>query len=194
MEPELKKVMPARTLADDISREPVWLAAAIVVIAGSAILAALGFQHVGGYQPCALCLMQRTPYYVGIPLAAAAGLSAWIGAPRQVTATLFALFAALMLSNAGLAAYQSGVEWKLWEGPASCAPSVGVNNAADMLDQLQNTRAPSCTEATWRFLGLSFAGWNVLISAALAALGAVGAAVSARRAPASRRPQLSAPR
>ena len=30
---------------------------------------------------------------------------------------------------------------------------------------------PSCDEAAGRFLGLSFAGWNVLASAALAAIG-----------------------
>ena len=29
---------------------------------------ALAFEHIGGYIPCALCLMQRTPYYWGIPI------------------------------------------------------------------------------------------------------------------------------
>ena len=172
--------MPARLLADDIFQEPVWLAAVILAIAGGAILAALGFEHIGGYQPCALCLMQRTPYYVGIPLAAAAGIAAFARAPRSVTATLFGLVAALMLYNAGLGAYHAGVEWGFWAGPASCAPSVGIENAADMLNQLQNAQPPSCTEASWRFLGLSFAGWNVLISAFLAALAAVATIASAR--------------
>ncbi len=174
--------MPAKQLTDDIFREPFWLALAMLAIAGAAILGALGFQHLGGYQPCALCLMQRTPYYVGIPLVVLAGIAALAGAPRVVVATLFGLFAALMLYNAGLAAYHAGVEWRFWEGPASCAPSVGVDNAADMLNQLQNMQAPSCTDATWRLLGLSFAGWNVLISALLAGLGAFAAAASLRRA------------
>ncbi len=178
--------MAQAQVGDDIFGEPLWLAATIFAVAAATILGALGFEHIGGYQPCALCLMQRTPYYVGIPIAVAAGIAAFAGAPRQLTAVLFGIFAALMLYNAGLGAYHSGVEWKLWEGPASCAPSVGVNSAADMLNQLQNTHAPSCTEATWRFMGLSFAGWNVLISAALAALAAVAAAVSFRRAPAPR--------
>jgi disulfide bond formation protein DsbB len=43
----------------------------------------------------------------------------------------------------------------------------------DFLNQLQNTRVVSCTEAAWRFLGLSLAGWNVLISLGLAGLAAV---------------------
>jgi disulfide bond formation protein DsbB len=110
------------------------------------------------------------------------GIAALAGCQRAVIATLFGLFAALMLYNAGLAAYHAGVEWRFWEGPASCAPSVGVDNAADMLNQLQNMHAPSCTDATWRLLGLSFAGWNVLISVLLAGLGAFAAAASLRRA------------
>ena len=45
----------------------------------------------------------------------------------------------------------------------------------DFLSQLQTTRVVSCTEAAWRFMGLSLAGWNVLISLALAALAALTA-------------------
>jgi disulfide bond formation protein DsbB len=44
------------------------------------------------------------------------------------------------------------------------------------MQSLQKTRVVSCTEAAWRFLGLSLAGWNVLISLALAAFAALGAA------------------
>jgi disulfide bond formation protein DsbB len=161
-------------------KEPLWLALVMLVVAAAAITTALGFEHLGGYQPCALCLMQRMPYYAGIPVAAAAAIAAGLRAPRLPLAVLFALFAGLMLYNTGLAAYHAGVEWGFWEGPAACAPSVGVNNAADMLNQL-TMHAPSCTEATWRLLGLSFAGWNTLISALLACLGLLGLARTLRR-------------
>jgi disulfide bond formation protein DsbB len=163
-----------RALADDILREPLWLAMTVLLVAGAAILAALGFEHIGGYQPCALCLMQRTPYYLGIPVAAGAVAAARLQAPRPWLLALFGVLAALFLYNAGLAAYHAGVEWRFWEGPASCAPSVAIGSAADMLNQLETTRAPSCTDATWRLAGLSFAGWNVLISAALAGLALLG--------------------
>src|SRR5687768_1679735 len=160
--------MAIARLSDDIFREPFWLALTILLVAAAAILAALGFEHIGGYQPCALCLMQRTPYYLGIPLAAAAAGAAGLNAPRPLVASLFAVFAALMLYSSGLAAYHAGVEWGFWEGPAACAPTVEIGSAAEMLSQLETAHAPSCSEATWRFLGLSFAGWNVLISAMLA--------------------------
>src|SRR5688572_32826608 len=153
---------------------------AMTAAALATILGALAFEHIGGYQPCPLCLMQRTPYYVGVPLVAAAFAAALVRAPRALLVLLFGGFAALMLYGAGLAAYHAGVEWSFWEGPAACAPSVGVDSATEMLTQLGTTRPPSCTVAVWRFLGLSFAGWNFLVSIALAAGGLVAAAAAWR--------------
>jgi disulfide bond formation protein DsbB len=151
------------------------------LLSAATILGALGFEHIGGYQPCALCLMQRTPYYIGVPVAAAALLAVWFGAPRAVVAVLFAAFALLMLYGGGLGVYHSGVEWGHWEGPASCAPTNGVGSAEDMLNQLATEHAPSCTDAPWRMFGLSFAGWNVLASALLLALSLVAARMTWRR-------------
>jgi disulfide bond formation protein DsbB len=176
---------PATTSTLAAARPPrplVTLALAMLVIAAATILGALGFQHIGGYEPCALCLMQRTPYYVGIPVVAAAAVAVWMGAPRRVLVALFGLFGLLMLYNAGLAAYHSGVEWGIWAGPAACSQAAGGGSAADMLDQLGSVTPASCTEAVWRLFGLSFAGWNVLISALLAVLGLVAARLAWRTA------------
>ena len=43
---------------------PAWLAVAGIVMLGGALL----FQHVGGLQPCVLCLYQRWPWGVAIGL------------------------------------------------------------------------------------------------------------------------------
>ena len=160
-----------------LSRRVLIFALALVVLSAATILGALGFEHIGGYLPCPLCLLQRTPYYLGVPVAVLAVLAVLFTAPRQVVVGLFVMFAGLMLYGGGLAVYHSGVEWGFWAGPASCAPSVGVTSAADMLNQLETTHAPSCTDAALRILGLSFAGWNVLVSALL-----VGLAIIAARA------------
>ena len=153
------------------------IAWAFTLAAVAVIGTALGFEHIGGYQPCALCLMQRTPYYLAIPVGLAILAAIRWRPQRSLVAVLFAVAAVLMLYDAGLAAYHAGVEWRLWEGPASCAPSGAVTSAADMLAALgEGQRAPSCTDATWRFLRLSFAGWNVLAAGALALIAAVGAA------------------
>ena len=70
----------------------------------------------------------------------------------------------------------AGVEWKFWPGPADCSgPVTSLGRASDLMKQLQNVSVMRCDEAAWRFLGLSLAGYNVLISAALAAIAIWGA-------------------
>jgi disulfide bond formation protein DsbB len=77
------------------------------------------------------------------------------------------LIGLIMLAGAALAAYHVGIEWNWWEGPQSCAASGGLSGG---LPDLSNTRLVRCDEAPWRFLGLSFAGWNMVVSVALAGL------------------------
>ena len=148
---------------------------AIALAAAATIGGALVFQHVWGYQPCKLCLQQRYPYYVGIPVALAGALL-----PREWTRVALYLLVLLFIASATLGAYHAGVEWGLWLGPSDCGGNVGAapGKVGDLMSQLNNIRVVSCTEAAWRFLGLSLAGWNVLISLAIAAL----AWLAARRA------------
>lgn len=149
--------------------------AALAVALGAAVTigGALIFEHVLGYVPCKLCLIQRNPYYIAIPL----GLVAAFLPPRYTRAGLW-LLALVFVASAGLGAYHSGVEWGFFAGPSDCGggSGAGAGNVGDFLSQLQSTRVVSCTEAAWRFLGLSLAGWNVLISLALAAFAASTAA------------------
>ncbi len=148
-------------------------ALAVALGAAATIGGALVFEHVFGYVPCKLCLIQRNPYYVAIPL----GLVAALLPPRWVRAGLW-LLALTFVVSAGLGAYHSGVEWGFFAGPSDCGggAGAGAGSVGDFLNQLQTTRVVSCTEAAWRFLGLSLAGWNVLISLALAAFAAMAAA------------------
>ena len=149
------------------------VALAVALGAAATIGGALVFEHAFGYVPCKLCLMQRDPYYAAIPLALAAALAP----PRWGRAGLW-LLALVFAVSAGLGAYHAGVEWGFWTGPADCGgggAGAGAGNVGDFLNQLQTTRVVSCTEAAWRFLGLSLAGWNVLISLVLMGLAIVAA-------------------
>jgi disulfide bond formation protein DsbB len=141
----------------------------IAVIATLTIAAAWAFQLFGGYMPCPLCLTQRWPYYVVVPLAFLLLWQAKIS-PRLTRAGLL-LIGLIMLAGAAVATYHAGVEWKWWPGPQSCAASGGLSGG---LPDLTNARVVRCDEAPWRFLGLSFAGWNLVISLILAGL-ALGA-------------------
>jgi disulfide bond formation protein DsbB len=164
---------------------PIAAAAIAIAIGGAAtILGAWFFQYGLGLKPCPLCLEQRYPYYFAIPLAAMVMLGESVGSSRKVLLGALVVIAAGMLWNAGLGAYHAGVEWKLWAGPQDCSgPLEGLGSATDLMERIQLSNVVRCDEAAWRFLGLSLAGYNVLVSLALAAVAAWGA-LAGRRQPA----------
>jgi disulfide bond formation protein DsbB len=150
-----------------------WAALLILIVAAATIGGAFVFEYGYGYLPCKLCLQQRLPYYAAMPLALAIAFAPgrW---PRLGLAGLVLLF----LISAGLGAYHAGVEWGAWLGPSDCGGGAATPaaNVADFMKSLNQVRVVSCTEAAWRFLGLSLAGWNVVISLALTAVAARGLA------------------
>ena len=154
-----------------------WLPPLAVLVLGLAtILGAWGFQLIGGYVPCKLCLEQRVPYYVGLPVTLAALLAALAGAKPTVVRLLLIIAGLIFAIGIYLGTYQAGAEWKLWAGPTDCgATGGGTQSTADLLNQLKNIHVVSCTEASWRFLFLSFAGWNAVVSIVLVALAIWGA-------------------
>lgn len=132
---------------------------------------ALGFQHIGGYIPCKLCLEQRLPYYIGVPVAALALAAAAFRLPPLLVRGLLLAVALLMMWSIFLGAFHSGVEWGFWPGPADCgAVALPPSGSGSLLDQLDAVIPPSCDQAAGRFLGLSFAGWNVVASLGLSAI------------------------
>ncbi|WP_375599264.1 disulfide bond formation protein B [Devosia sp. Naph2] len=130
------------------------------------ILAALGSQFIGGLQPCELCLEQRLPYYWGLPLLALV-LILWNRLPLPVWYVAMAIVAALFAWGAYMGGFHSGVEWGFWPGPTACA-GVGDDLSMDMLNDLQPVIG--CDVVQFRFLGISLAGYNALISAAIVGL------------------------
>ena len=157
-------------------KDPPLTAAAIVAIVGAlTICGFFFFEYVMRLPPCPLCLEQRNAFYFCVPLAALLWLGANHGASSKVMVAGFALIAAAMLWNTGLSAYHAGVEWKLWQGPTDCSgPIEKLGSVRDMMNQLQRISIVRCDEAAWRFLGISLAGYDVLVSLGLAAVAAWG--------------------
>lgn len=127
---------------------------------------ALGFEHLGGYLPCDLCLIERFPYYGAIPFLLLAGFGAWFFRVSSWIQLLFLCVFVLMSISLVLAIYHAGVEYGFWTAPLSCGLNA-VRKTTDinqLLNQLNNIHPPSCSEAPIRFLFLSFAGWNVVAS------------------------------
>ena len=151
------------------TRSPLFLAAfAIAVVGALTILGAYFFQYVVGLPPCPLCLEQRIPYYIAILLALLLMLGALRGAPSSLLRGGLGTLAVIMMASVALGAYHAGIEWKLWAGPTECSgPISNFGTTGNLLQQMQTTTVVRCDEAAWRLMGLSLAGYNVLISAAL---------------------------
>ena len=165
------------------SADPALTAAlTVAAIAAATLAGAWFFQLVLDIRPCPLCLEQRYAYYLAVPLALLVAFVAARRAPRRVVLVGLVLLAAAALANAWLGAYHAGVEWKFWQGPTDCSgPIVDFGKAGSLLDRLDSVKVIRCDEVQWRFLGLSLAGYNVLISLAMAAIAAWGM-VSTKRA------------
>jgi disulfide bond formation protein DsbB len=164
------------------------LAAAAIAIAAvgtAAILGAWFFQFALGLAPCPLCLEQRHAYYFAIPLAVMVALGDRVGASRKVLIAALVAIAAGMLWNAALGVYHAGIEWGWWTGPQECSGAPGsLGTPGSLMEQLQSINLIRCDEAAWRFLGLSLAGYNALISLMLAAIAAWAVAREWRAGPA----------
>jgi disulfide bond formation protein DsbB len=139
----------------------------IAAIAAATIAGAWYFQYVIGLVPCPLCLDQRVPYYVAIPLALVLGFLARDPARSKFARLLLLVIAAILAYGAALGVYHAGVEWKWWPGPATCS-GANLLGGGSLLSQMQALRVVPCDEAQWRFLWLSLAGYNALIAGSLA--------------------------
>lgn len=146
--------------------------AALIALGACALtlIGAFAFQA-AGYQPCELCLKERIPYYLGLALA---GLTYWLlgaGAGRSLALALFSALGLLFAVSAVLGAYHAGVEWGLFPGPSECTGTYKpAAEISDFLKQLETTQVVRCDAVAVRILGLSLAGWNAIISAALTGL------------------------
>jgi disulfide bond formation protein DsbB len=155
--------------------------AAITLIAAATLAGAWFFQLVLEILPCPLCLEQRYAYYLAVPLGALLAFAAAKRAPQPWLLAGLTVLALAALGNAGLGAYHSGVEWGFWPGPTDCSgPIVDFGKAGSLLDRLDKVKVIRCDEVQWRFLGLSLAGYNVLISLLMAAIAAWGFAKTAK--------------
>jgi disulfide bond formation protein DsbB len=137
---------------------------------GSAALlgGAYYFQYVVGLAPCEMCLWQRYPHMVAI----AAGLIAVIALGHPNLAMWFALVAITALAvTAGIGVFHVGVEHHWWPGPTACTGNIPRGLSTEQLRRyLLGARMIRCDEPAWVMWGVSMAGWNAILSGALAVL------------------------
>ena len=146
----------------------------VVLAAGLTLVIALGFEHLGGIRPCALCLEQRSAYRVAIGFGVAAALLYRLDATKDTLGPRV-LIAGMTLALgycAYLAGFHTGVEAGWWQGPASCT-STGVRSLEDMLKDTAGDIV-MCDEVPWALFGISIAGYNFLIALTLTLYSVLG--------------------
>ena len=138
------------------------------------LIGALGFQYIVGLDPCVLCIYQRWPYVAVAAICVVALFAKTLARP--------ALFACgvIFLASAALAAYHIGVEQGWVAGTAACGAAGGATTVDQLRAQIMNAPATRCDEVAWSLFGISLAGYNLLISVALATFSWV-AGVNLRR-------------
>ena len=128
---------------------------------------ALGSQYIGGLHPCEMCYWQRWPHGAAIVLAALA-FTAPAASSRSRTLTLLAALAIAISGAIGV--YHAGVEARIFEGFTTCTAMGKGLSTADLLKQISRAPLVRCDEVQFRFIGISMAGWNAILSLGGAAL------------------------
>jgi protein dithiol:quinone oxidoreductase len=136
----------------------------IMALIALCCVAMLGFgfylQHVGGLEPCPMCIVQR---YAMIFIALWAGIASATGIKSiQISAALLVIVTAL--GGAFVAARQS---WLQWYPPeiASCGRDIyGMIETFPLQNLVPMILKGSgdCTKVDWTFLGGSIANWSFL--------------------------------
>ena len=140
----------------------------LFAMSAAVVVSALGFEHIGGFKPCPLCLIERRIWYITLIVS----VFMFFGSKSKIDSGYLALMAMGLIGlgflyNTGLAGYHAGVEWKWWAGPTACtgnqlAPLGG--GTGGLLEALNQTKVIRCDVAEFRLFGLSFSGYNFLLS------------------------------
>lgn len=145
------------------------ITAGIAFVLGlAAIAGAWGSQLIGGLVPCELCLEQRLAYYWGLPILLLVLLT-WNRLPLTVWYIAMAIVTAIFVWGTFMGGFHAGVEWGFWPGPTACT---GVGDPMDFnaLSNMNDAHVIGCDVVQFRFLGISLAGYNALISAGIVVL------------------------
>lgn len=138
----------------------------LLVASTTALIGAYISQYVFGFEPCILCIYQRKVF---LAIIAAASLTLTYFRSEQSKRIALYCCTFFLLTNLAIAAYHSGVEWKIFDGPTTCSAAElnSAHNLEELKEVLLKAKAVRCDEPSFFFLGLTMANWNVLYCFAL---------------------------
>ena len=122
-------------------------------------------QYVLGHKPCNLCIIERIPYIAAIILIS---LIFILNRYQKIISSLILIF---FIFGAVVSFYHFGIEQGFFSESLVC--DLGNSrplNKEELLNQLKKTEIVSCKDVTFRFLGLSLATINTIISIILSGI------------------------
>ena len=122
-------------------------------------------QYVLGHKPCNLCIIERIPYIAAIILIS---LIFILNRYQKIISSLILIF---FIFGAVVSFYHFGIEQGFFSESLVC--DLGNSqplNKEDLLNHLKKTEIVSCKDVTFRFLGLSLATINTVISLILSGI------------------------
>ena len=122
-------------------------------------------QYVLGHKPCNLCIIERIPYIAAIILISLVFI---LNKYQKIISSLILIF---FIFGAVVSFYHFGIEQGFFSESLVCdLGSSQPLNKEDLLNQLKKTEIVSCKDVTFRFLGLSLATINTVISLILSGI------------------------
>ena len=122
-------------------------------------------QYVLGHKPCNLCIIERIPYIAAIILISLVFI---LNKYQKIISSLILIF---FIFGAVVSFYHFGIEQGFFSESLVC--DLGNSqplNKEELLNQLKKTEIVSCKDVTFRFLGLSLATINTVISLILSGI------------------------
>ena len=122
-------------------------------------------QYVLGHKPCNLCIIERIPYIAAIILIS---LIFIINKYEKIISSIILIF---FIFGTVVSFYHFGIEQGFFNESLICELSNNSSlNKEELLDQLKKAEIISCKDVTFRFLGLSLATINTIISIILSGI------------------------
>ena len=130
------------------------------------LLIAYFIQYILGHKPCNLCLIERIPYIAAIILISSILMINKF--ERLISGVLIFFF----IFGAIVSFYHVGIEQGFLSESLVCDLSTSSSNLSKetLLKKLENQTVVSCKDVTFRFLGLSLATINTVISILLSGI------------------------
>ena len=131
----------------------------ILILSSLALISAYFIEHVLGYQPCNLCLIERIPYGLSIIL------TTLILIYKKNEKFLILLLILTFSFSFTISVYHYGIEQGFFQESAVC----GVKNFTENLTKenllnLLNEKTVSCKDVTFKIFGFSLTSINIVIN------------------------------